>query len=325
METIKKYLDAMFANMPNTAEVRKAKAELLQMMEDKYNELISQGQTENTAVGTVISEFGNLDELADDLGLSREVEETRTGESEIQRRLVTMEESQQYLANRSKKSVFLSLGVMFCIVSVACPIFFGGYWGSGNIGTALMFISIAIGVGLIVFSNYIDSNWNFLKNEPCRIDMETADMVKERRRSFEPVRALCVSLGVILCIICWVPNVIVSGYIGALGPSLMFLLIGIGVFLIVYANKVYGGFDRLLNLNDVTTVSGSYAAENKRPIRYKNKAAETIATIYWPMIVSAYLIVSFLTFQWHLTWIIWPIAGVMHRVVMIYCQADEEY
>ena len=42
MDTIKNYLETMFASMPNTAEVRKAKAELLQMMEDKYNELISE-------------------------------------------------------------------------------------------------------------------------------------------------------------------------------------------------------------------------------------------------------------------------------------------
>ena len=56
METIKNYLEAMFANMPRTADVEKAKAELLQMMEDKYNELISEGRTENEAVGTVISE-----------------------------------------------------------------------------------------------------------------------------------------------------------------------------------------------------------------------------------------------------------------------------
>ena len=61
METIKSYLEAMFANMPNTPEVIKAKAELLAMMEDKYNELISEGESENAAVGTVISEFGNLD------------------------------------------------------------------------------------------------------------------------------------------------------------------------------------------------------------------------------------------------------------------------
>ena len=70
METIKSYLETMFANMPDTPEVIRAKSELFGMMEDKYNELISEGKSENEAVGTVISEFGNLDELADTLGLN---------------------------------------------------------------------------------------------------------------------------------------------------------------------------------------------------------------------------------------------------------------
>lgn len=39
------------------------------MMEDKYNELISEGKSDNEAIGIVISEFGNLDELADSLGI----------------------------------------------------------------------------------------------------------------------------------------------------------------------------------------------------------------------------------------------------------------
>lgn len=55
METIRNYLETMFANMPNTPDVKRAKDELLQMMEDKYNELIAEGVNENAAVGTVIS------------------------------------------------------------------------------------------------------------------------------------------------------------------------------------------------------------------------------------------------------------------------------
>lgn len=43
METIKNYLENMFSHLPNTPEVQKAKYELYQMMEDKYNELISEG------------------------------------------------------------------------------------------------------------------------------------------------------------------------------------------------------------------------------------------------------------------------------------------
>ena len=65
METIRNYLETMFLKLPNTPEVYKAKNELWQMMEDKYNELIANGKTENEAIGTVIAEFGNLDELAE--------------------------------------------------------------------------------------------------------------------------------------------------------------------------------------------------------------------------------------------------------------------
>ena len=61
MDAIKSYLENMFLHLPKTNEVLRAKEELAQMMEDKYNQLRSEGRTENEAVGQVISEFGNLD------------------------------------------------------------------------------------------------------------------------------------------------------------------------------------------------------------------------------------------------------------------------
>ena len=42
MDTIKTYLENMFAGLPGTPDVMKAKNELFQMMEDKYNELIQE-------------------------------------------------------------------------------------------------------------------------------------------------------------------------------------------------------------------------------------------------------------------------------------------
>lgn len=321
MDTIKNYLETMFASMPNTAEVRKAKAELLQMMEDKYNELISEGQSENTAVGTVISEFGNLDELAEDLGLSKEVEETHAKESELPRRQIGMEDAMAILSNRMRKSLFLAIGVMGCIISVAWPVILAAVNPMAGVG--LMFASIAIGVGFIVYSSFVDAEWKFLNTELCRIDMATAAAVKERKRSFESVRALCTTLGVILCIICWVPNLFV-GKMELFAPGMMFFLIGFGVMLIVYASKVYSGFEKLLQINDIGSVGDAYEAGGKAPVRYKSKAAETIVSIYWPVVTCIYLIVSFLTFQWALTWIIWPIAAVLRTVVVINCRVDEE-
>ena len=69
MDTIKTYLDNMFLNLPKTDEINSLKNDLLNNMEDKYNELKTQGKTENEAIGIVISEFGNIDELINEMGI----------------------------------------------------------------------------------------------------------------------------------------------------------------------------------------------------------------------------------------------------------------
>ena len=95
METIKNYLESMFRGLPLTEKVMKAKSELLQMMEDKYTELIRSGKTENEAVGEVIQNFGNLDDLADDLGIKEILYQSKY--SEVQRRKLSFEEVTEYL------------------------------------------------------------------------------------------------------------------------------------------------------------------------------------------------------------------------------------
>ncbi len=322
METIKSYLEAMFAGLPNTAEVRKAKAELLQMMEDKYNELIAEGVSENAAVGTVSSEFGNLDELADDLGLSTALEVAHDIQSATPRRNLTLDEVKDYMAARMKKAFLIALGVMLFVICVVFPILITGH---GAAGAGMMFLDIAIGVGLVIYGSFVGAEFKYIEQEPCSIDMNTAKYLKGERQHFLPIRSICVAVAVVLFIICWVPNLFVTKGLYTLGPSLMFLLIGIGVFLLIYSGMISSAFDKLLGINDAKTISGTYNEGVKAPIRYKSKTAETIVTCYWPAVTSLYLIISFLTFQWHITWIIWPVAAVAHKAVVVNCEAEEEF
>ena len=89
MEIIKNYLDKMFEKLPRTQEIEKLKEDLFNNMEDKYNELILEGKSENEAIGIVISEFGNIDELVKELNINIE--------KEVETKLISEEEVEDYI------------------------------------------------------------------------------------------------------------------------------------------------------------------------------------------------------------------------------------
>ena len=314
METIKNYLDAMFANMPNTPEVKKAKEELFTMMEDKYSELIAEGETENSAVGTVISEFGNLDELAEDLGLEKEVKETHEREAEKPRRFISMDEVKSYLESEKRNGILVGIGVMLCIMCVVPPILGEFLWqlGAEKFGVIGLFLFIAVAVGLFVFSGVRGSDWDFIKKEPCQIDMNTAAMVNDRKKSYKTTHALIMAVGVLLCAFCWVPVAILNEEIYS---CFLFISIAIGVFLFIYTGTIMGSYEQILKVNDSSTMSGTYGKEGE--VVYINKVATAIMEVYWTSVTCIYLSISFITFSWGTTWIIWPVAAILHKILMI--------
>ena len=71
MEIIMSYIDSMFAGVPVTDDTKRLREDITANMCDKYDELIKEGKSTNEAIGTVISEFGNIDEVLTEMGVSR--------------------------------------------------------------------------------------------------------------------------------------------------------------------------------------------------------------------------------------------------------------
>lgn len=85
MKIIAEYLDSLFLNVPVTPETKKAKEDLLALMEDHYNELIAEGKNEHEAIGAVITEFGSIDELLEELDLKREMPQAPPASKTVQK------------------------------------------------------------------------------------------------------------------------------------------------------------------------------------------------------------------------------------------------
>ena len=320
MQAIRNYLETMFMNLPNTPEVLRAKEELWQMMEDKYTELKNEGKSENEAVGTVISEFGNLDELAEELGIHQFMELPEVV-AEQPRRTITMEDTKQFLHDKARQAFQVAFGVLLCIVSPVGIIISEAVHINELIGVLALFLCIAVAVGMFVFSGISIKKWDFLKQEPCSLDFETTNYVHEKKDYNRGIFALFLVIGIGLCILSVIP-VIIFGEINlhlqavdleSMGAAFLLLFVAIGVFLIVYGSMIYGSFDELLKVNDVRTVGGNYVPEQKE--QYMTPAMATIMEVYWPTITCIYLIWSFLTFEWWVSWMIWPVAAIVHSIL----------
>ena len=327
MNTLKSYLESMFAKMPNTREVLRAKDELWQMMEDKYMELIAEGKNENEAVGTVISEFGNLEELSGVLGLENAFSYQPAGGDTTQeagiydRQPLSFEEAKQYVDELVRQGFFVSIGVMLCIFSVIWPILSETFNWSQALGVTGMMLFIAAAVFLFVYSGIMVGKWDYIKKGNYMIDFDTAKVMQNEQLRFRKDYAVRLTIGIILCVLCWLPSMVIEetalGRIDQfenMGAVFLFIIVGIGVMMIVYSSMTMEAYKQILKINDIRLVSGNYVRDSGEE-KYINPTVETIMSLFWPTVTSVYLIWSFLTFDWHLTWVIWPVAGIISGVV----------
>lgn len=298
MNAIRNYLDNMFRNLPNTEEVRRAKSELLQMMEDKYEELIAEGKTENEAVGIVISEFGNLDELAESLGISEAVTENPSEDKPM----LSLDRVKEYLGMISLRSILTPLGIALCIFSVAFNIIAEAIPGLDleALGVSAMFLAIGAAVGLFIYSSIKKKEFAEVYRKECSLSIEGAECVRGERNGFKSGYGLMSSIGICLCILSII-NPIIFGSIpyisGDFGAVMFFLFIALGVFLITSANFKMNGYDNILELNESGKMSEEFVPKsdrkvNKTPIIICAIAAVVIALVVGGVSVTKAIIKS---------------------------------
>ena len=86
------------------------------------------------------------------------------------------------------------------------------------------------------------------------------------------------------------------------------LTVGIGVMLFIVAGVRWASMQRLLR-------EGEFSEKGKR----KNRIGEAVGTAYWLLATAVYLCWSFVSDAWHMTWIVWPVAGILFGVVELVC------
>lgn len=311
MEAIKQYIESMFMSLPNNEDVMKAKAHLLEMAEDKYTSLMEEGMSDNEAVGRVISEFGNLDELKEELGIADKVDWEEQNKLDI--RTLSFAEIKALIKDFKTAAVIKALGI-FAIVSCIAPAIFASNISEESETSVMVwfFLSIGIGIVMLVVQGAIKKNWMFVEYTRCAIDLQSAEHVMEDQRESRVLRATLRTLGVLMIIFCFIPSYFFMP--NKSGAALIFWMIGGGVMLLTYCSGIEKLYDLVLGINPKNTVGGLYSKGSGR-VYYKNENLAAVMSVYWAVMVCAYLSVSFMTFAWGITWIVFPVAALVHKFI----------
>lgn len=134
MNQIQQFVDNMFWSLPQNDQTLTLKEEILQNLQDKYDDLLESGVSEGEAFSTVVSQFGSMEELAAELGLSPQ-QDTPSMEA-----IRWAEEREEF---RTKFAVGIAAGVFFCILAIVSTIVLEKFFGEDSILPPVVFLLMA--------------------------------------------------------------------------------------------------------------------------------------------------------------------------------------
>ena len=306
METIRTYINNLFAGLPKTEQVNNIKKAMLEQMEDKYNQYKSEGRSENEAVGQVISEFGSIDELTAELGI-----QPTDAAAEQYTVEVNKERAEEYIAASKRNAVLCSVGVGLCILAPALMLAVGGIFSeNGRLMLVPLFVLIAAAVALFVVVGVRAEKYRDIEFKTVALDSVTEESVKERLNAFTPAFTVMIASGVALCIVAPLVLIILTNYlIGSVSVAVMLAIIAAAVAMFVYAGIRSNSLKNLLNTSD-DKVRREEAGNSKA-----GRVFSAIEGFIWPATVAAFLIWGFRFDGWEISWILFPVVGILCGVI----------
>lgn len=237
-------------------------------------------------------------------------------ESKLARKKVRLSTASEYIDIKFKTAKLIATGVLLCILS-PIALFFCGILSENYvehellicmIGLIVMLCFVAVAVVLFVISGFKTNEFAFLTNEVFEIENGVSEMVNSKKNQIRNSYNIMTTVGIVILILSVIPlfvgMAIDNDLIAVSGLSVTLALCSIGIFLMVYSGCKMGALTRLLQ-------NGDYSERSKK----NSTLINAFSSCYWGVTTIVYLTWSFVSNDWHITWIVWVVAGILSAVI----------
>ncbi len=272
-----------------------------------------------------ILQMSELFGVTTDYLLKDEIEdcEDAPAAAEPMKKRVTAEVANRFLEYRHRASGRIATGVYLCILSVIPLLLLGALaeemtWGisenlAGVLGIFLLLAVVTVAVGIFVHCGLCSEPYEFLDGGvPFELERSIRNEIEERQKAYRPSYIRSNVIATCVCILSPIP--LIAGafsdreLIQIVLLTVTLAVVGFGVWLFVLAGVRWEAFQKLLR-------EGEYAEKAESG----HRLTERIESVYWAVLVAAYLGWSFLSGDWHITWVIFPVGAVLSAVISIAC------
>lgn len=227
-----------------------------------------------------------------------------------------LETTREYLKAAKSSYTAIAYGVMLCILSPVLLITLVLMVENNVInleenkaialGLSVLLTIVMIAVSLFILHGMRLSKYVYLEENLIELEYGVEGIL---RKEYEIIRETFTSrliFAIVLFFIAIMQLVISVLFYDRVvyQVGILLALASVGVFLLVKHGMQLESYDKLLE-------QGEFVASKKR----SKKRAERYSGVYWTLAVVIYLTLSFTTFRWDRTWIIWPIAGVVYAAL----------
>ena len=242
---------------------------------------------------------------------------------------VTLAEANEFIDWRRSAAVRIAVAVFLCIASVIPLLLLAAASEAnmlgmtaefaGAVGMVIFLVTVTVAVVIFVYCGFRNAPYAYLDKEVFETEYGVKGMVREKQKAYRNayVRSnmICVGICVLSPVALFVGAFSGDEFFTVLMLTVTLLAVGVGVIFFITAGVRWASMQKLLR-------EGDFSDREKK----RSGLKESVGTIYWLLAVAIYLGWSFATDNWTISWIVWPIAGVLFAAVMQICSlwADRE-
>ena len=236
---------------------------------------------------------------------------------------VSVEFANEYLEFKQWESWKIALATFLCILSPITLIILGGFSGIegipvtelmvGVIGLSTLFAFILVAVPIFIYCGFKGAPYAFLEgNERFELEYGVRGILKKRKDDFRNIYVKANIIATCICIFSPIP-LIISAFTGLelliiVMLALTMIIAGCGVFIFIVAGVQNSAIDKLLQ-------EGEYTPKERSELTVKS----VIHNTYNCLLVAIYLTWSFLTHDWHITWLVFAVGYVLSPAINSIC------